>query len=51
MDRVVLASFRPNLDPVQTRLALLETIAHLEHLRLDGKITSVTREGIVTYAR
>ncbi len=48
---VMLASFRPNLDPVQTRLALLETIAHLEHLRLDGKITSVTREGIVTYAR
>lgn len=48
---VMLASFRPNLDGMQTRLALLETIAHLEHLTLDGKILSAVREGIVTYTR
>lgn len=48
---VMLASFRPNLDGLQTRLALLETIAHLQHLTLDGKILSVVREGIVTYTR
>ncbi len=48
---VMLKSFRPNLDPVQTRLALLETIAHLEHLRIGGRISAHTRDEMVTYTR
>ncbi len=35
---VMLESFRPNLDPIQARLAFLETVSHLEHLRLSGRI-------------
>ena len=37
--------FRPNLGPIEQRLALRETIAHLEHLRLEGKLTSLDRSG------
>ena len=48
---VMLKSFRANLDPVQTRLAFLETVAHLEHLRLSGRIQEVNREGVVVYTR
>ena len=48
---VMLKSFRSNLDPIQIRLALLETIAHLEHLRLGGRISADTREGITVYTR
>jgi glyoxylase-like metal-dependent hydrolase (beta-lactamase superfamily II) len=46
---VMLASFRPNLSPLQARLAFLETISHLEHLRLIGRITDSERDGQVTY--
>lgn len=46
---VMLASFRPNLSPIQARLAFLETVAHLEHLRLTGRIQGVERGGQVTY--
>jgi glyoxylase-like metal-dependent hydrolase (beta-lactamase superfamily II) len=46
---VMLKSFRPNLDAVQSRLALLETVAHLEHLRLAGRIEDEEREGRVYY--
>jgi glyoxylase-like metal-dependent hydrolase (beta-lactamase superfamily II) len=46
---VMTKSFRTNLDPAQMRLAFLETISHLEHLRLTGRIRERTREGQVVY--
>jgi glyoxylase-like metal-dependent hydrolase (beta-lactamase superfamily II) len=46
---VMLKSFRPNLDPLQSRLAFLETISHLEHLRLGGRIRVENRDGKVIY--
>ncbi len=46
---VMLKSFRPNLDPLQSRLAFLETISHLEHLRLGGRIRVENRDGSVIY--
>jgi glyoxylase-like metal-dependent hydrolase (beta-lactamase superfamily II) len=49
--QVMVQSFRPNLDPLQARLAFLETISHLEHLRLTGRIRYVDREGIAFYSR
>lgn len=48
---VMTQSFRPNLDPLQARLAFLETVSHLEHLRLTGRITAEQSEGSVTYRR
>lgn len=47
--RVMVESFRPHLDAIQTRLAFLETVAHLEHLRLSGRIRHEARDGRVTY--
>lgn len=35
---VMTQSFRPNLDPVSARLAFLETVSHLEHLRIEGRV-------------
>ena len=46
---VMLKSFRPNLDPIQARLAFLETISHLEHLRLTGRVQGSERDGKVFY--
>jgi glyoxylase-like metal-dependent hydrolase (beta-lactamase superfamily II) len=46
---VMLKSFRPNLDAVQTRLALLETLSHLEHLRLQGRILDHEQDGRILY--
>lgn len=46
---VMLQSFRPNLDPLQARLAFLETVSHLEHLRLGERIDAETRSGTVFY--
>lgn len=46
---VMVKSFRPNLDPIQARLAFLETISHLEHLRLKGRIRDENRDGRVFY--
>lgn len=46
---VMLESFRPNLDPIQARLAFLETISHLEHLRLTGRVQGSERDGKVFY--
>jgi glyoxylase-like metal-dependent hydrolase (beta-lactamase superfamily II) len=46
---VVTKSFRPNLSPTDARLAFLETISHLEHLRLRGRIDLQDREGRVFY--
>lgn len=48
---VMTKSFRPNLSPTDARLAFLETISHLEHLRLDGRIDHEDREGRVFYTR
>ena len=47
MERV----FRPNLGPTEQRLALRETIAHLEHLRLQGKLAPLDRMGTMRYRR
>ena len=47
--KVMLKSFRPNLDALQSRLAFLETISHLEHLRLTGRIQDEERDGKVIY--
>ena len=46
---VMLKSFRPNLDALQSRLAFLETISHLEHLRLTGRIQNKDQDGRVLY--
>ncbi len=48
---VMLRSFRPNLTPLETRLAFLETVSHLEHLRLGGRIRHEDRDGVVVYTR
>ncbi len=48
---VMVKSFRPNLDPLQARLAFLETISHLEHLRISGRVQYVEREGVTWYGR
>lgn len=46
---VTLKSFRPNLDPISTRMAFLETISHLEHLRLTGRIRDENHDGQTSY--
>ena len=46
---VMVKSFRPNLDPLQARLAFLETVSHLEHLRLKGRIKDQDRDGRIFY--
>ncbi|MEA1902997.1 MAG: MBL fold metallo-hydrolase [Actinomycetota bacterium] len=48
---VMVKSFRSDLDPIQIRLAFLETISHLEHLRLTGRIRDEDRDGKVFYVR
>lgn len=48
---VMLRSFRSDLNALQIRLAMLETIAHLEHLRLQGRISAQERDGILVYTR
>lgn len=47
--KVMLESFRPNLDPGQARLAFLETVSHLEHLRLTNRIQAEERDGRTMY--
>lgn len=47
--RVMINSFRPNLDPVSARLAFLETISHLEHLRLQGRLLAEDQDGTTLY--
>ncbi len=48
---VMLESFRPNLTPLEARLAFLETISHLEHLRLTGRLQVATRDGVLVFTR
>ncbi len=43
------AIFRPHLSLLEQRLALRETVAHLEHLRLYGRLASEDRDGVVWY--
>ena len=43
--------FRPNLGPNEQRLALRETIAHLEHLRLQGKLAPIDHNAGTRYRR
>ena len=47
--QVMLKSFRPNLDATDARLAFLETISHLEHLRVMGRIQVEERDGMMIY--
>jgi glyoxylase-like metal-dependent hydrolase (beta-lactamase superfamily II) len=46
---VMLESFRPNLTPLEARLAFLETVSHLEHLRLTGRLMVETRDGVLVF--
>jgi glyoxylase-like metal-dependent hydrolase (beta-lactamase superfamily II) len=47
---VMLESFRPHLDPGEQRLALRETVAHLEHLRTRARLESFD-DGVRYYRR
>jgi glyoxylase-like metal-dependent hydrolase (beta-lactamase superfamily II) len=47
MERV----FRPNLSILEQRLALRETLAHLEHLRLTQRLRSIEEGQAVRYVR
>jgi glyoxylase-like metal-dependent hydrolase (beta-lactamase superfamily II) len=48
---VMVKSFRPNLGPIDTRLAFLETVSHLEHLRMQGRVHSREQDGVFHYLR
>jgi glyoxylase-like metal-dependent hydrolase (beta-lactamase superfamily II) len=48
---VMLASFRPNLTPIETRLAFLETVSHLLHLTETGRLRSDERDGHLVFHR
>jgi glyoxylase-like metal-dependent hydrolase (beta-lactamase superfamily II) len=41
--------FRPQLITFEKRLALRETLSHLEHLRRVGRVDSFTEDGLVWY--
>jgi glyoxylase-like metal-dependent hydrolase (beta-lactamase superfamily II) len=43
------AIFRPRLSPIEQRLALRETVAHLEYLRLRERLDREDREGVIWY--
>ena len=46
---VMVESYRPNLDSIEQRLALRETISHLEHLRSKGTVTSFDEAALRFY--
>jgi len=46
---VVESSFKPNLPPLHARLALQETLAHLEYLRLRGRLVTIESNGHISY--
>ncbi|MGH8870908.1 MAG: MBL fold metallo-hydrolase [Acidimicrobiia bacterium] len=48
---VMLRSFRPNLNPIEARLAFLETVSHLEHLRRTGRLHGQEQDGVVVFSR
>ena len=41
--------FRPHLSPIEQRLALRETVAHLEYLRLRDHLDVEERQGVLWY--
>ena len=43
--------FRPNLSAMDQRLALRETIAHLEHLQITGRLLHTNDPGTILYRR
>ncbi len=43
------AAFRPNLPPLHARLALQETLAHLEYLRLRNRLDRIDDHGVWRY--
>ena len=46
---VMTKSFRPNLSPIEARLAFLETVSHLEHLKIIGRVDVEDHEGKTVY--
>lgn len=48
---VMLESFRPNLTPLESRLAFLETVSHLEHLKMTGRLRQEDRDGTIVFKR
>lgn len=42
--------FRPNLSVSQQRLAIQETLAHVEHLRRRGRVTASQESGVVSFS-
>lgn len=38
-----------NLTPLDRRLAVMETLAHLEFMRLEGKVAKVSRDSLIYY--
>ena len=39
------------LAPLDKRLAVLETLAHLEAMRIDGRVEKLTEDSIIYYQR
>ena len=37
------------LPPLQKRMAVMETIAHLDYMRWEGRVQRITKDGLVTY--
>ena len=48
---VMVESYRPNLNSTEQRLALRETVAHLEHLRTRSQVTSFEEGELWFYRR
>lgn len=48
---VMVESYRPNLPPNHQRMALLETVSHLEHLRVGDRLRSFDEAGVLFYRR
>jgi glyoxylase-like metal-dependent hydrolase (beta-lactamase superfamily II) len=48
---VMLESYRPNLSSIEQRLALRETVSHLEHLRTRNDVTSFPEGELWFYRR
>ena len=49
--QIMTASFKPNMPPMHTRLALQETLAHLEYLRKRGRVEQFDDNGVLRYRR
>ena len=45
------ATFTPNLPPMHSRLAIQETLAHLEYLRARGRVEQIDDDGVIHYRR